>query len=314
MKKEVNVIDLFCGAGGLSTGFKQAGFNVILGIDNDGSALKTFKLNHPESEILEKDISKITKKDVTSKIGNRKVDIIIGGPPCQGFSLAGRRNPNDPRNFLINQFLRIVSLVEPEIFVIENVHGLRSMKDENGRLVLDLIGKRIKKLRYSLKTYILNAEEYGVSQKRKRIFLVGGRKSVDLKIKKTNKTLLKNILLDKNDVPGKYFYSQKLIKGFKRREKINKKLGRGFGWRFLSPDDTSYTISARYYKDGAEALVKYSENQIRRLTPEECALIQSFPKDYRFEGGIIKMYKQIGNAVPPKLGFAVAKAIKNAVF
>ncbi|MBI2044927.1 DNA (cytosine-5-)-methyltransferase [Candidatus Pacearchaeota archaeon] len=279
MKKEVNVIDLFCGAGGLSTGFKQAGFNVILGIDNDGSALKTFKLNHPESEILEKDISK-----------------------------------NDPRNFLINQFLRIVSLVEPEIFVIENVHGLRSMKDENGRLVLDLIGKRIKKLRYSLKTYILNAEEYGVSQKRKRIFLVGGRKSVDLKIKKTNKTLLKNILLDKNDVPGKYFYSQKLIKGFKRREKINKKLGRGFGWRFLSPDDTSYTISARYYKDGAEALVKYSENQIRRLTPEECALIQSFPKDYRFEGGIIKMYKQIGNAVPPKLGFAVAKAIKNAVF
>ena len=91
---------------------------------------------------------------------------------------------------------------------------------------------------------------------------------------------------------------------------INKKLKIGFGLKILNPEDTSYTISARYYKDGAEALIKYSENEIRRLTLQEIAIIQSFPKTYKFEEGIIKTYKQIGNAVPPKLALNVAKAIK----
>src|SRR3989344_9602212 len=123
MGKEMNVLDLFCGAGGLSEGFRQAGFNVLLGIDNDESALRTYKLNHPESETLSKDISKISKKDITKKIGNKKINLIIGVPPCQGFSMAGRRNPNDPRNFLVKQFLRIVNMINPEVFVIENVQG-----------------------------------------------------------------------------------------------------------------------------------------------------------------------------------------------
>lgn len=311
MKKSVNVLDLFCGAGGLSEGFQQAGFNVILGIDNDESALRTFKLNHPKSEILKKDVSKIIKKDIISKIGNKKINLIIGGPPCQGFSLAGRRNPNDPRNFLIKKFLRIVSLVKPEIFVIENVQGLKSMKNDKGKLVLDEIKKTCEKMKYNFQFHILNAEEYGVPQKRKRIFIIGSLKPFDILLEKSEKIPIKEILLKKEDVSEKYFYSQRLIKGFKRRERINKKLKRGFGWRFLNPEDTSYTISARYYKDGAEALIKYSEDEIRKLTLQEIAIIQSFPKTYKFEEGIIKTYKQIGNAVPPKLSFAIAKSIKN---
>ena len=313
MKKGLNVLDLFCGAGGLSEGFKQAGFNILLGIDNDESALRTFKLNHSESEFLNKDISKITRKDLISKTKNKKIDFIIGGPPCQGFSMAGRRNPNDPRNFLIKHFLRIVSLIKPKIFVIENVQGLKSMRTEKGELFLDLVRKKSNRMKYNLQIHILNAEEYGVPQKRKRIFLIGSLKPINIALKKSKKSLLKNILLKKEDVPKKYFYSNKMIKGFKKRAIINKKLGRGFGWRFLNPEDTSYTISARYYKDGAEALIKYSEKEIRRLTLQECAIIQSFPKTYKFEEGIIKTYKQIGNAVPPMLALNIANAIKGEI-
>ena len=307
-EERLNVLDLFCGAGGLSEGFKKAGFNILLGIDSDEDALKTYKLNHLESEILCKDISKISKRDILKKIGSQKIDFVIGGPPCQGFSLAGRRNPNDPRNFLIKQFLRIVSIVKPKIFVIENVQGLKSMKNESGKFILDLIKQRAKKMKYLLQIHLLNAEDYGVSQKRKRIFIIGSKDYLILNPKK-----VKKILLEKKHIPEKYFYSQRLIDGFKRREEINKKLKRGFGWRFIDPDDTSYTISARYYKDGAEALIKYSDDEIRKLTPEECALIQSFPKKYKFGSGVIKTYKQIGNAVPPKLSFAVAKSIKSAL-
>lgn len=314
MKKGVNVLDLFCGAGGLSEGFQQAKFNIVLGIDNDESALKTFKLNHPKSEILEKDMCKVTKKDIISKIGNEKIDLIIGGPPCQGFSLAGRRNPNDPRNTLINNFLKIVSWFKPEIFVIENVQGLKSMKTEDGKFILDTIKNKSEKMKYNLQVHILNAEDYGVPQKRKRIFIIGSLKERTFSFKKIKKVPLSKILLKKKEVPKKYFYSQKLIDGFKRREIMNKKMGWGFGWKFVNPENTSYTISARYYKDGAEALVKYSEDEIRRFTLQELSNIQSFPKTYKFEEGIIKTYKQIGNAVPPKLSFAIAKSIKKVIY
>ena len=307
----LKVIDLFCGAGGLSEGFRKAGYNILLGIDSDSVALQTYKLNHPESSIIRGDISKIEKKDILETIGNKKIDIIIGGPPCQGFSMAGNRNPEDPRNFLIKQFLRIVSEINPKFFVIENVSGLLSMKNSRGKKFIDEISKKSKKLGYLLTIRVLKAEEHGVSQKRKRVFIVGSKIKIDLDIKKEEPLLLKQILLKKEEVPKEYFYSKKMIKGFRRREMINKRLGRGFGWKFIYPEGVSYTISARYYKDGAEALVKYSETEIRKLTPEECALIQSFPKNYIFWGNKREIYRQIGNAVPPQLSLKIAEAIKN---
>ena len=117
----LNVLDLFCGAGGLSEGFKQAGFNVVLGIDNDESSLKTFKLNHSKTETLNKDVSTVTKKDITSKIGNQKINIVIGGPPCQGFSMAGNRSEDDSRNVLFLEYVKYVEYYKPKLFMIENV-------------------------------------------------------------------------------------------------------------------------------------------------------------------------------------------------
>ncbi|MBS3087334.1 DNA cytosine methyltransferase [Candidatus Pacearchaeota archaeon] len=316
MKKELPVvIDLFCGAGGLSEGFKQAGFKSILGIDVDKSALETFALNHAGAETICGDISQITREQIAKKINRDTVDLIIGGPPCQGFSLAGRRNPNDPRNKLVQEFLRIVREFKPKFFVIENVQGFKSMRDKSGKLVIEIVKELAKESGYSVKPYLLNSKDYSVAQKRRRMFLIGSKKkNVEFDIKKTKEVVVGDLLFPQETIAEKYFYSQRLIDGFLRRAKRNKKLKRGFGWQFLKMNDQSYTISARYYKDGCEALVKYDDEfkagSIRKLTERECARIQSFPDNYKFAGGKIKTYKQIGNAVPPNMAKAVAKSIK----
>jgi len=319
MKRDAPVIiDLFCGAGGLSEGFRQAGFKSILGIDIDKSALETFALNHKGAETICGDISEITKERITNKIKRKSVDIVIGGPPCQGFSLAGRRNPNDPRNRLVQEFLRIVREFKPKFFVIENVQGFKSMKDKSGKLVIDIVKELAKESGYYIKPYLLNSKDYSVAQKRRRMFLIGSKKkNSEFDIRKTKEIVVGELLFPKNKITKKYFYSQRLIDGFLRRAKRNRELKRGFGWQFLKMDDQSYTISARYYKDGCEALVKYDDNfkvgSIRKLTERECARIQSFPDTYEFVGGKIKMYKQIGNAVPPNMAKAVAKSIKRII-
>jgi DNA (cytosine-5)-methyltransferase 1 len=319
MEKEIGVLDLFCGAGGLSEGFKQAGFKILLGIDSDNAALETFRENHPGTGIISGDIREIERDDVARETSDKKIDVIIGGPPCQGFSMAGKRQPNDPRNSLFREYLRLVKEIRPKVFVMENVRGLLSMKNASGRRVIDIILGEFGKLKdYNTICYSVNAAEYGVPQMRKRIFVIGVKKSLNFEFPKPKygpslQEPAGKILLDKKEVNKKYFYSDKLIQGFLRRDKINKKKGLGFGWQFIDPEKPSYTISARYWKDGAEALVKYSDKCIRMLTPQECALIQSFPKGYIFKGSESAVYKQIGNAVPPKLAKAIGKAVMAAI-
>jgi len=309
----MKIVDLFCGAGGLSEGFKQAGFKSILGIDTNDKALETFKINHKGAKTINKDISQLTSKDILENT-DVEIDLIIGGPPCQGFSIAGKRDPKDPRNALVKYFLEIVNEIRPKIFVIENVPGILSMKTCDGKKSIEIIEEIAKNFEYEIEIHLLNAEDFGVPQRRKRVFIIGSRiGKLNLKLRKIKKKPISEILINKEDVPEVYFYSDKQIEGFRKREIKNKKLGRGFGWQFLDLDKPSYTIRARYYKDGSEALLKYSENDIRMLTPEECALIQSFPKDYEFYGGKIQKYIQVGNAVPPLLAKAVAKSIKRLI-
>lgn len=324
----MNVIDLFCGASGLSTGFSSAGFNILLGVDIFDTALKTFKKNHPKSQILNKNIQEVNLSVINSLIGDKKINGIIGGPPCQGFSMAGKRQPNDPRNSLFMEYVRVVKEIKPDFFVMENVQGILSMKNEDGKKVIEIILEEFDNIKnYTLELHKVNTADYGIPQKRRRIFIIGYKKNYKFIFpkkshSKTGKNLkkwigVKKILLPRNKVNKKYFYSQKLINGFLRREKINKKRNIGFGWQFLRLNEPSYTISARYYKDGAEALVKYNnsyrEGSIRRLTPRECALIQSFPKSFKFEGSDNEIYQQIGNAVPPKMAKEIAKSIKKAL-
>lgn len=174
--KQYNAIDLFCGAGGLSYGFESAGFNILLGIDSDQKALEVFEKNHKGSKSICGDITQITYKNIKELIGEKKIDIIIGGPPCQGMSLSGPRKFDDPRNKLYLSYIRLVEEIKPRAFVIENVPGLVSLF---GGQIKDSIIEKFTAMGYSVKYQILCAADYGVPQNRKRVVFVGTRENVE---------------------------------------------------------------------------------------------------------------------------------------
>lgn len=183
----MNVIDLFAGVGGLSTGFRKAGFNIVLANEIDSSIAESYKQNHPETIMINDDI-----KNILPQLDNihKKIDVIIGGPPCQGFSMAGariRENKStqfldDPRNYLFRNYFQIVQKVEPKYFVMENVPGMLSMKD--GRIVEEIEKlftdeSNFKRGRYYVYKQILNAHDYGVPQERHRLIIFGSKVEVD---------------------------------------------------------------------------------------------------------------------------------------
>ncbi len=172
----MNVIDLFCGCGGFSKGFEQAGFTIRLGIDIWQDAVTTYKANFPYAATIVGDISNITGDDLLSaaRMSADDVDVIIGGPPCQGFSLSGKRMLNDPRNVLYKSFVRIVDTIQPKAFVMENVPGL--VKLFNGQ-VKEQVVEDFTNIGYHVEMKQLTASDYGVPQARKRIFFVGLNKS-----------------------------------------------------------------------------------------------------------------------------------------
>ena len=169
MNKKYNVIDLFSGAGGLGLGFEKANFEINLAIEQDESAVETYKYNHKNTKVICSDIKNIKTKEYN--LG--KIDGIIGGPPCQGFSLSGKRDPKDPRNSLFMEFIRIVNEQKPIFIVMENVKGLLSMKLNDGSYVKDIIINEFDKIGYSVKYKVLDSSEYGVPQKRERVFFIG---------------------------------------------------------------------------------------------------------------------------------------------
>lgn len=174
MKTSLNAIDLFCGCGGLSYGFEKAGYNILLGIDNDAKALETFELNHKGSKSICGDITELTyEKDIKPLIGDKTIDVIIGGPPCQGMSLSGPRKFDDPRNKLYLTYIRLVEEIKPKAFVIENVPGLVSLF---GGQIKDSIIKKFTDLGYEIQYKVLCASDYGVPQNRKRVVFVGMKK------------------------------------------------------------------------------------------------------------------------------------------
>lgn len=204
------VLDLFAGCGGLSTGFEKAGFDVFASNDIWGVALETFKSNHPGTKAILGNIMKKSVQDEIIDIVNHKVDIIIGGPPCQAYSLAGSRDPEDPRGKLFENYVKIVEKVQPSVFVVENVKGILSMKHfkenipiEEKKEIIELIKmKKSKKqkvsienlnkqieeylvpvpelikstfegLGYKVEWRLLNTADYGVPQERQRVFFLG---------------------------------------------------------------------------------------------------------------------------------------------
>lgn len=171
----MNVLDLFCGCGGLSLGFKQAGYKIIGGIDKDEDSIKTFNNNFPESINVCSDILDFDEIKIKKIFGKKSIDVIIGGPPCQGFSNANRwqKESSDPRNKLFYEYLKFVEVLKPKVVVIENVRGI--LTKENG-YAKNRINELVEKLGYTINCEILNASDYGVPQNRYRAFFVAFKK------------------------------------------------------------------------------------------------------------------------------------------
>lgn len=392
-----NFIDLFAGCGGLSEGFYKQGFNALAHVEIDHFACQTLKTrmryygySTADNAVMEQDI---TVKDIVKKIekvvGNQVVDIIIGGPPCQSFSPLGKAKDDnnmqeDPRNYLFENYVKVLNHFKPKFFVFENVTGLLDT-EIRGKSIFKIILKRLRR-HYRVfskeKTIVLNATSYGVPQERKRVILIGVRRDLEVKleevyaaIKKTHylpgesqkkKEGLKHYVTVRDAIedlpklrsgegtviaeyPNEYNEcseyvkmlrkpSDKILRDHVARKNNEKDIERykvmaENHWNFLQLLDfrpdlghekkrvffNSYkvqwwdmparTIIAHLYKDGNQ-FIHPDYEQGRSITVREAARLQSFPDDFVFEGSRTEQFKQIGNAVPPVLAEAIAKAIK----
>lgn len=319
-------IDLFSGAGGFSLGFDSEGFKNLFSIDIEPSFCKTYKTNFPKHKLVTKDISELSEKEILKLVGKNSVDVIIGGPPCQGFSIAGnigRKFIDDPRNKLFKEFARVVKITKPKHFVMENV--ARLFTHNKGNTKKEIIST-FNKMGYKVDSKILNSADYGVAQVRRRAIFIGTLS--ETKIKFPKKSVEKHLTV--KEAIGHYpvIHSgedSSVInhKAMNHTEQMLTKMSYisdggcrdeiPFNLRPKSGDVRKYI---KYKSDAPSVCITgdmrkvfhYSEN--RALTARELATLQSFPEDFIFEGSSISQQQQIGNSVPPKMAKAIAKMIK----
>ncbi|MFV8808010.1 DNA cytosine methyltransferase [Aerococcus urinaeequi] len=323
----MNYVDLFSGAGGLSLGFEMAGFNNVFSVEYDKKIAESYKKNFPTHNLLVKDIQEITDDEIITLQHNQEVDVVIGGPPCQGFSLAGRIGRSfveDKRNYLFKEFVRVVKIIDPPMFVMENV--ARILSHNKGETIKELTNE-FKKIGYNVQYKVLQAADYGVPQKRQRIFIVGTKNKefnfptpigTTITVKEAIGDLppLKNG--ERSEVPNHFSmnHSSQMLKkmsyigdGGNRNqipEDLRPKTGDIRKYIRYDSQKPSVTVTGDMRK-----IFHYEQN--RALTPRELARLQSFPDSFIFEGNSISIQQQIGNAVPPLLGYAVAKQVKESL-
>lgn len=337
-------VSLFSGAGGMDVGFVNAGVKVILANELMPYACDTYISNHHNTKLLYGDIKDYM--EVFSNINN--VDILFGGPPCQGFSVAGKMDPSDERSQLVWSFLDVVEAVRPKVFIMENVKALGKLA--KWEPVRELFLKRASKIGYYCNYVILNASDFGVSQNRERVFFIGCNHSYDLgQISKTlesyreePKSLRKlfaglppagtelhpltctaRITLALKPVMRKSPYAGMIFNGMGRPlnlDAVSTTLPASMGGNktpiidsiLLSNPSATDWIKDYHFKlfNGLQKpAFKPAPSHLRRLTIKEAALIQSFPRDYVFKGSKSSIYTQIGNAVPCKLAECVARSV-----
>lgn len=359
----MKVIDLFAGCGGLSLGFIKDGYTVKKAVEFDASIAKTYKLNHPQVDVIVDDIRNIDKSGV---LKDGDADVIIGGPPCQGFSMAGARIRNgfidDSRNYLFKHYFNVVKTVKPKAFVMENVKGIMTMQD--GKIFEEIVrifsdAKMLDGISYHVNYRIVRAVEFGIPQKRERMIIIGTRDNINFNQlwEQTKVEILQDYPhyfdmvtvedaignlgattadgLIENPIPitnyQKYLATDKekltnhtqtnhsklaidrmkRIKGGENytslEEQINSVHSGAYGrlcWNEQAP-----TITTRFDTPAGGRFIHPVDN--RTLSPREAARIQSFPDEFVFYGNKTSICKQIGNAVPPKISYFLARLIGN---
>jgi len=319
MRGKHSVIELFAGAGGLALGMAEAGLNAEMLVEIDDDCVATLKQNRPDWNVVHKDIHTIDFKGM-------KADVVTGGFPCQAFSYAGKRlGFNDVRGTLFFEFARCVKEVQPKVFLAENVAGLPS--HDQGRTfktMLDILANELDS--YRVQYRILNAWDYGVAQKRKRIFIIGTKPGYNFTFPKQQfpKPVLRDALRDVPASPGARFTA--------RRKEILDKVPPGSSWislpvemqkeymgasftsgggrrgmaRRISWDEPSLTLTCSPTQKQTDRI---HPDETRPFTVREYARIQTFKDSWKFAGSTASQYKQIGNAVPVNLAKAVGEEI-----
>lgn len=328
----MKIISLFSGCGGLDLGFEKAGFKVAVANEFDKKIWETFKINHPDTKLIEGDIRNIKEEDFPDE-----VDGIIGGPPCQSWSEAGSlRGIEDERGQLFYEYIRILKNKQPKFFLAENVSGM--LADRHSDAVKHIL-KLFEECGYNVSLTLVNAKDYGVAQERKRVFYIGFRKDLNINFvfpkgsteDDDKKITLKDIIWDLKDtaVPageknhhnplainnneyftGSYspiFMSRNRVKDWKEQAFTVQASGRQCQLHPQAPKMIKVGKNDCRFAEG-------HENLYRRMTIREVARIQGFPDSFKFiYNNTNDAYKMIGNAVPVNLAYEVALAIKKTL-
>ena len=300
----MKVVSLFSGAGGLDLGFKMAGHEIVWANDFYEDATKTYALNLG-NHIVCKNIMDVQSSEIP------ECDIVIGGFPCQGFSVANtKRNESDSRNVLYKELIRVIQAKKPKFFLAENVKGLLSFC--KGK-VFQMILSDFSQLGYKVQYKLFNAANYGVPQKRERVIIVGVRNDIEFTYEFPAEThSAKPTLFQKSWVSVgealKNIPDPDLPHTLKNHEYSKYKLRfNGYiGHRRIDPNQPAPTVTARGDDKGG-VVVLHHPNNLRRMSCRELATVQSFPLDFEFYGTRSSVYRQIGNAVPPLLAKAIAE-------
>lgn len=331
-KKKLQLVSLFCGCGGLDLGFERAGFEVPVANEFDPAIFETFKINHPQTRLIEGDIRNISEDEFP-----QDVDGIIGGPPCQSWSEAGTlRGIEDQRGQLFYDYIRVLRKIQPKFFLAENVSGM--LANRHSEAVENII-QLFDESNYDVTLTLVNAKDYGVAQERKRVFYIGFRKDLNIAFKfpegstkeDSKKITLRDIIWDlqfsavpagKNNrhnpkaVNNNEYFTGAYSPIFMSRNRVKQ-------W-----DEQAFTVQASgrqcQLHPQAPPMVKFGKNDCRfvegkedlyrRMTIREVARVQGFPDDFKFVyDNTNDAYKMIGNAVPVNLAYEIAVAIKGVL-
>ncbi len=334
MRSQVyNSIDLFAGCGGLTQGMHDAGFNTGIAVELEHDAARAYRLNHPDTEVIQKDIRAIDVSEIREKVGDQQIHLLAGCPPCQGFSsvrrLNKKRNVRDARNNLVREYFRMVKELKPLTIMMENVPGLKDYYLFQG------IVDQLAELGYNPKVKIVNVKDYGVPQRRRRLVMVGSllgdiqvadgneqgvtvRQTIE-HLERPSKTkdeahkivarhtpaVMERIkLTPKNGGSWKDLPENYILECHK-----GKNVGFNDIYGRLRWDDYSTTITGGCLNPSKGRFLHPEQDRV--ITPREAALLQSFPNDYKFP---LDMPKQaialmIGNALPPKFSYCQSKNI-----